>query len=491
MIDTNERLLVADDDENLLKFLVRSLKKQGYDVTSAADGFQALEELHGSSSFSVLVTDLLMPHMSGLELLRRTRAMDPYIEIIVITAADSVELAITAMKEGGVYDYLQKPLDSPGQLTMVVERAIAHRRLVLERADLQQKAETERRRLLALVSSVSDAILVVAADGEIVVANPAARKMIGADDVIGEPALQVLPPRLVGAVNNWKAMGGQNPAVLELPWKGDTIQMVSLTPIQDDQDNWQGWALVMRDITPFKRLDELKTLAMIDSANKFRRPLAEAMSALADLNVMAATDDRMLDNVYKLTEAWKRIQSYSDELVKMAHQEASQESQVSEVDIKATLVKIENELNTEMFWQGRSRLVMSISSDLAPLQTDADMLYQLLKGLVKRAALRTPLGGSIRVDAREINGRVYIDVSDEGPSVSDTGVLHMFDRSGFDPASSNRNPAVELTRAKALLDEVGGQLWIGGKTRRGSTVTICLPAVARLVDRKKVREMPT
>ncbi len=379
MIETNERLLVADDDENLLRFLVRSLKKQDYDVTSAVDGFQALEELHSARPFSVLVTDLLMPHMSGLELLRRARAMDPYLEIIVMTATDSVELAITAMKDGGVYDYLQKPLDSPGQLTMVVERAIAHRRLVMERADLQQKAETERRRLLALVSSVSDAILVVAAAGEIIVANPAARKMVGTDSIIGEQALQVLPPRLVGAVNNWKAMGGQNPAVLEIPWKNDTIQMVSLTPIQDDQDNWQGWALVMRDITPFKRLDELKTLAMIDSANKFRRPLAEAMSALVELNVLAASDDRMGDNVYKLTEAWKRIQSYSDDLVRMAHQEASQESQVSEVDVKATLVRVENELNNEMFWQGRSRMVVSISSELTPLQTDADMLYQLLK----------------------------------------------------------------------------------------------------------------
>ena len=488
MIETDHRLLVADDDEDLLRFLVKSLRKQGYVATGVSDGFQALEALHTVGPFLVMITDLLMPHIDGLELLRRSRAMDPNIEIIVISAADSIDLAITAMKDGGIYDYLKKPFENR-QLTLAIERAIAHRRLVMERAQLQENAETERRRLLALVSSVSDAILVVAADGVIVVANPAARKMTGVEDIIGEQALLILPPRLVSLVNNWQAMGALNPVVLEIPWKGETVQMVSLTPIQDDQDNWQGWSLVMRDITPFKRLDELKTQALVDSANKFRRPLAEAMSALVELNVMTASDERVSNKVYKLTEAWKRIQSQSDEFLQMAHQESRRESQISEVDIRLILAKIEAELNAELYWQGRGRLLMSIHSELAHVQTDADMLYQLLKGLVKRAVLRSPLSGTIQIETRQIDGRVYIDITDEGPSVSDTGMLHMFDRSAVDSVTSDRSPAMELARAKALLDEAGGQLWVGGKSRRGSTVTVCLPVVARAVDKNGVREI--
>jgi len=491
-----ERLLVVDDDAGLLLFMRRSLEKQGYEVSSSSDGFQALEILQSSPPFSVLVTDLLMPHMSGLELLRRARALDENLQIIVITAADSVDLAITAMKDGGVYDYLKKPLESISQLAMVVERAAVHRRLVMERALLQRQAEKEARRLQTLVSSIGEAILVAAADGVITAANPAALKMIGRGQVTGERALDVLPSRLVSIVNNWQTAGGHSPAVMEIPWIADTIQMVSLTPIQDQEDHWEGWALVMRDITPFKRLDELKTQAMNEAAGKIRRPLAEAMSALVELNRLALQDERFAlqderlgTSLYKLSEAWKRIQGYIDELVRMTHQEASLESMVSEVDLNKSLGDVERELNTELYWQGRGKLTLQLNSQLPPIQTDGDMLHQLLLGLVKRAALRSPLGGNIRVDAREINGRVYIDVIDDGPAVTDTGMLHMFDHSALEPSLAGSGGGVELARARAQLEEVGGQLWVGGRSRRGSTVTLCLPAVAQQVRKRTDREL--
>lgn len=484
MNEGSERILIVDDDQNLLSFLARSLQKHGYQVTTAGDGYQALEVLEASPGYSILVTDMLMPRMGGLELIRQARVLDRSVEIIVITATDSVELAIAAMRDGKVYDYLQKPLGSIEQLTLVVDRAAAHRRLVIERAELEEKAETEARRLQALVSNVGEAILVVDAGGLISVANPAARKLLAVEGLVGKKALEVLPRRLVGIVENWQAHGGQNPVIMEIPWPVDTIQMVSLTPVHDQQSFWQGWALVMRDITAFKRLDELKTQAMIESATKIRRPLAEAMGALVELTVLASQDDRMAGSVYKLSETWKRIQAYGDELLEMAHQESSTESLVTEVDLNQILIEIEKDLNTEMYWQGRGKFAIIKSNGLPKIQTDQDMLSNLLKGVLKRAIVRSPLGGQIRVDAKELNGRVYIDVSDDGVAVTDTGVLHMFDKSVIDPAMGNANPGTELARAKHQLEKIGGQLWVGGKTRRGSTITICIPAIAQPVERQ-------
>ncbi len=179
MSQEKERILVVDDDASLLQLLTHSLRRQGYEVVAAGDGLEALSLLESSAPFAVLLTDLLMPNLSGRELIQQARLIDPHIQPIVITAADSLELAISVLRQGGVYDYLQKPFDSLDQLILVVERAVDHHRLLLEREALQRKAETDARRLQVLVSNVGEAILIVSADGVITLANPAARKMIG------------------------------------------------------------------------------------------------------------------------------------------------------------------------------------------------------------------------------------------------------------------------------------------------------------------------
>ena len=308
--------------------------------------------------------------------------------------------------------------------------------------------------------------------------------MVGKPELVGENASGVLPRRLVEIIESWQASGSRSPAVLEIPWVGDTVQMVSLTPLQDENESWQGWALVMRDITPFKQLDELKAQATLDAISRIRRPLAEAMGLLVELNVLAIQEDRIAEKVYQLIDVWKRIQSYGDELVRMAQQQASHESRITEVNLQQTLADIEQTLILEMYWQNRGSLSLRVNGSLPTLQTDADLIHKLLKGLVKRAALRNPLGGSIQVSAYQQNGRVYIEVSDEGPSISDTGLLHLFDKAIIEAAMEGSTPGMELSKAQSLLGEVGGQLWVGGETRRGSVITICLPAAAQPVDRK-------
>lgn len=485
MSQGKERILVVDDDSSLLQLLTHSLKRQGYEVAAAGDGLEGLNILESSAPFSVLLTDLLMPRLSGKDLIERARMLDPYLQTIVITAADSLELAISVLRQGGVYDYLQKPFDSLDQLNLTIEHALEHRRLILEREALQRKADTEARRLRALVSNVGEAILVVSADGLVTLANPAAKKIIGNTEVEGRQAIQVLPPRLMRVVEDWQAHGGRTPVVLEIPWQGESVQMLSLTPIQDSQDNWQGWAMVMRDITPFKRLDELKTQAMAEAIAQIRRPLAEAMGSLAELTVLAAQDERISAVVYKLTEAWKRIQATGDELAKMAHKDVSQENLAAEVRLPELIHEIERELNDELYWKGISKLEVNLEDELKPIYTDPEMLTQLLKGLIKRAAARSPSGGNVILSARSVEGRVYIEVKDEGPSVSNTGLLHMFDKSAISAAPRADSGQFDLSQAKALLDKVGGELWVVGEdSRRGSAVTVCLPQVARVVKRR-------
>ncbi len=117
------RLLVVDDDESLRWVTKVQLEQRGYAVSAAADGTQALELLQQTGA-DLVITDLMMPGMSGLDLLRAIRSEYPDLAVIVVTAFGTVETAVEAMK-AGAYDYITKPVNID-ELTLIVSRALEH-----------------------------------------------------------------------------------------------------------------------------------------------------------------------------------------------------------------------------------------------------------------------------------------------------------------------------------------------------------------------------
>src|SRR4030095_13562773 len=121
------RILVVDDDEGVRTFLAEALEADGHALRQAADGTEAVRRLE-SESFHVMVTDLRMPGMDGMALVRKVAPEQPELEIIVLTAPGTVPTAIEAMKLGA-FDYLQKPVESPDALRLLVARAVERRTL--------------------------------------------------------------------------------------------------------------------------------------------------------------------------------------------------------------------------------------------------------------------------------------------------------------------------------------------------------------------------
>jgi two-component system response regulator AtoC len=122
-----ERVLLVDDEPGILDFMREVLEREGLGVSAAPDGEQALALLE-RETFHLMITDLKMPNLDGMSLLRRVRSEQPDLEVIVLTAHATVETAIEAMKLGA-YEYLRKPLHSPDELRLVVARALERRRL--------------------------------------------------------------------------------------------------------------------------------------------------------------------------------------------------------------------------------------------------------------------------------------------------------------------------------------------------------------------------
>jgi len=122
-------ILVVDDERGLREFLAEALEEDGHSTQMAADGMEAASLLM-ERAFDLMLTDLRMPgQMDGISLLRRAKEEQPEMEVIVLTAHGSVETAVEAMKLGA-FDYLQKPIGSPAELSLLTSRALEHKRLV-------------------------------------------------------------------------------------------------------------------------------------------------------------------------------------------------------------------------------------------------------------------------------------------------------------------------------------------------------------------------
>ncbi|MFQ5722875.1 MAG: sigma-54-dependent transcriptional regulator [Terriglobia bacterium] len=130
------RILVADDEKEILVSCRKIFERAGYEVGTAAEGTQALELLK-AERYDLFLVDLKMPGRSGMEILSLARALDPALMIIMITAYATLETAVEAVKRGA-FDYLAKPFTAD-QLRLAAERALRHKRLLEENLNLREQ----------------------------------------------------------------------------------------------------------------------------------------------------------------------------------------------------------------------------------------------------------------------------------------------------------------------------------------------------------------
>jgi len=137
-----EKILVVDDEINIARGICEVLGKEGYRTLSTSNGLKALEEVR-KDFFHLIIADVKMPGMSGLEFLRQVKREIPETMVVILTAYGTIETAVEAMREGA-YDYLSKPIDIK-RLRALVEKALEKQRLILENQILRQKLEGRTR----------------------------------------------------------------------------------------------------------------------------------------------------------------------------------------------------------------------------------------------------------------------------------------------------------------------------------------------------------
>lgn len=139
------RVLLVDDERVILNLVERFVRQLDVDVDCAESGAAALALVH-RSFYHLLIVDLIMPGMDGIELLQRVKEASPDSEVIILTGYGDMESVVQALR-GGAYDYFQKPIEDSDLFMMTVQRALDKQRLTVERRRLIEDLQAAYERI--------------------------------------------------------------------------------------------------------------------------------------------------------------------------------------------------------------------------------------------------------------------------------------------------------------------------------------------------------
>ncbi len=134
----NEKILIIDHEPDIRKNLETILVKKGYQVRAASESNEVID-IFKSESFALVITEVRIPKLNGLKLIRQFKELDEDVEIIVLTGSATIDNAVRSMRGNGAFDFLTKPLKSSKQLLVSVNEALVKYRSNREKRELLEK----------------------------------------------------------------------------------------------------------------------------------------------------------------------------------------------------------------------------------------------------------------------------------------------------------------------------------------------------------------
>lgn len=266
-------VLVVDDEDTVRDIIARKLQSEGYDCVVATSGKQAVETA-ARQHFDLVLTDVKMPGMSGIEVLSQIATEHPDTGVVMITAVSDTQTAVEAMRLGA-YDYVTKPFDLQA-LSMRVEKALEKRRLLQENKDYklllaEQALQESQQQYSALVENLADAVLVFQA--AITWCNDKVEEVFGytQDELMGKDASFLFS----GSTNLSKFIEAVHDATREqkhfrgtnrVEKKDGSIVDIEFSISRIQEKDPPEFVAVARDITERRRMEE----ALRESEEKFR-----------------------------------------------------------------------------------------------------------------------------------------------------------------------------------------------------------------------------
>jgi two-component system phosphate regulon sensor histidine kinase PhoR len=492
--DQNKPMILIVDDERIMREgCVRICTTLGCDAKAVGGGEACLSALQEKPA-DVLLLDLMMPGISGMEVLERVQAQYPDMVVIIITGFATIELAVEAMKKGA-YDFISKPF-SPDQLRLVVKRALDRRRLQCEAERLRQERETslrdvaqEQSRLRTIIQAMADGVVVTDKDGLVVLHNPPAERLLDRGDLglLNCPIEEVVPAEVADMVLNLlhEAPGTTRSVELRLEGIGDLRAHASA--IHLSKDEVLGSVTIIQDITPLKDMDRMKSDFVAMVSHELRSPLAAIQQQLELIGrgMEQGVTERERSLLNRAKQRVQGLLNLINDLLDLARVEAGRVVERRELTQLGPLVERTVELYQGLADGKGIGLTLQPFPTLPTVIGDGEALQEVFNNLLSNAISYTPPGGQVWVKGGMRGAYVCVEVVDTGPGIPSPALLKIFDRFYRVKDEHTRNvvgTGLGLPIVKGIVEAHMGSVEVESQPGKGSTFRVLLPEAAMSME---------
>jgi len=476
-------VLVVDDEKRIRDVCIKMLTNKGYTVSGAETAEIGMEMIK-NKHFDIILLDLMMPGMSGLEALVQIRALHPDTVVIVITGYATLEHSVEAMKKGA-FDFISKPF-SPSDLHIVIIKAIEH-------ISTLQDIANEKSRMRVMINHLADGVMTTDNQKRIAQVNPAFLKMIGyhekkpigesfADIFRNEKMNRMIDKVLVAPENELIKVSEEVCLNLDDP-KNELIIGAHCVPFRDRLGRNLGTITVLHDITTLKKMDQIKSDFVSMVSHEIRSPMNSVLMQLKVIidGLAGETTPKQQEILARASEKITALTTMASELLDLARIESGLITREQEEVLVSELLKDQVAFHLARAQAKSIRLRLKPLPPLPPLLANRFNLEEVFSNLIENAIKYTPDSGEIWVDASMEGNYICVRVTDTGIGIPAEDLQRVFDRFYRVKTARTRyiiGTGLGLSLVKSIVDAHHGMIRVASKPDLGTTFSVFFPYIA-------------
>ncbi len=497
------KILIIDDEEGNVRVLSMSLRSDGYDVVTAYSGEEGLEVFDQESPEMVL-TDLKMPGMNGLEVLKKIKASNPETEVIIITGHGDIDSAIEALQYGAS-DFINKPIRDEG-LSIALKRAT-------EKIDIRLKLKQYTENLenmvkeatdevwrksnfqIRLIRSSNDGIVATDSEWKVVIYNPEAERIFGypPSTVIGKMSINDLYPTEIKDVLMSKKDPGQNKKgqpwieTMVLKRDGKSIPARFSGSLLYEKGKVMGSVAFFQDLREIKRLEtelvKSESLAAVGAtvaglAHYIKNILIglEGGSYVVDVGLDKNDTDKLKTGWRSIQRNIGRISDLVSDLLTYSKKREPEPQSCFPNEIANDVCELVEERARENNIRISKEFDLAIDEVTLDPRTVHRSLLNLVTNAIDACSFDEDLGKNWHIHvktARENGNIIRFEVQDNGTGMSRETQDKLF--SSFFSTKGGRGTGIGLLVTKKLIEEHGGTMEFTSQPGKGTTFVLRLP----------------
>lgn len=499
--EEKEKILVVEDELELLQGVKKILTKQGYQVETASDGIRAAEILK-EHRFAVSILDLKLPGMDGFEVLKKVKDTNPDTEVIIMTGYGDVDSAIKALKLEAS-DFITKPFKTESLLIALkraFEKISIRRQLNEYTTNLEHRVMIATQEILRrkefeskLVQSSIDAIVASDGNGKIVFFNQAAETIFGyaQSEVLEKKNIKDIYPAHIAEEVTQNLAGGKSPEK-PMGWKethienqnGETIPVSFSGNIIVEKGEVVGSVGFFHDLRELKKLErELIQSERLAAIGQTVAGLAHYMKNLLnglEGGIFVANEAFEQNDIPNFKTGWEmlqrnvsRISGLVYDLLSYSKDREPSYEEVAPNEIAEEVFRLMEPTAKEYDIQ----LTLDLDRSLPRVPLDPKAIHNALLNLVSNAieACLETEGNSleVKITTARRDGLLTFEVSDNGIGMDDEVKRKIF--TSFFSTKGGRGTGIGLLATRKIIQEHRGEIRVTSRKGRGSTFTILLP----------------